>query len=118
MDRLTVEKQTIGEEPDSVTVLSLSGYVDASNVDEFEVQVEQVTDGAGPRRVVVSLQGLEYINSSGLGVLISGNERLSERGAFCLAAVPRKIERIIRLLGFGAVVRMYDTVEEALEQAR
>ncbi|MDP6506469.1 MAG: STAS domain-containing protein [Planctomycetota bacterium] len=113
MDRLQLNREVRGEGDDAILVLSASGYIDASNVDDFETEVEQSIDDHSNPKIVVSLHGVEYINSSGLGVLISASQKLSGAGLFCLAEVPEKVARIIRLLGFGDVVDMYDSVDAA-----
>ena len=115
MERLKIEQEVRGAET-PVLILSTDGYIDASNVDEFEDQMNQAIDDQGHQRIIVSLSGVEYINSSGLGVLISASQRLSDSGFFCLAEVPEKIARIVRLLGFGDVVRIYETVDQAFAQ--
>jgi anti-anti-sigma factor len=114
MERLKIEQEIVGEGEQSVLVLTSNGYIDASNVDEFESQFNDALDGDGRQSVVVSLEGVEYINSSGLGVLISASQKLAADGFFCLAAVPEKIARIVRLLGFGDVVKIFDTVDQAV----
>jgi len=116
MDRLQISRDLKGEGDSAILVLSAKGYIDASNVDEFETEVNVAIDEEGHQRIVVSLAGVEYINSSGLGVLISASQRLSESGFFGLAEVPEKIARIVRLLGFGDVVRIFDSVEAAVTE--
>jgi anti-anti-sigma factor len=114
MERLRIEQKTVGEGEQAVLVLTSNGYIDASNVDEFESQFNRALHDDCRQNVVVSLEGVEYINSSGLGVLISASQKLATDGFFCLAAVPEKIARIVRLLGFGDVVRIFDTVDQAV----
>jgi len=114
MERLKIEQETIGEGERAVLVLTSNGYIDASNVDVFESQFHEALRGDGRQNVVVSLEGVEYINSSGLGVLISASQSLAADGFFCLAAVPEKIARIVRLLGFGDVVKIFETVDQAV----
>tara|TARA_B100001013_G_scaffold228678_1_gene140210 strand:- start:710 stop:1159 length:450 start_codon:yes stop_codon:yes gene_type:complete len=118
MEQLTVNKDLRGEGEQAVLVIGASGYIDASNVDKFEAGVEEAIKDQSNNCIVVSLDGVEYINSSGLGVLISASQRLSEGGGFCLAQVPDKIARIVRLLGFGDVVHIYESVDEAVEMVR
>jgi anti-sigma B factor antagonist len=116
MERLQITRDLKGEGDSAILILSANGYIDASNVDDFETEVNTAIDVQGHQRIVVSLAGVEYINSSGLGVLISASQRLSADGFFGLAEVPEKIARIVRLLGFGDVVRIFDTVERAVAE--
>jgi stage II sporulation protein AA (anti-sigma F factor antagonist) len=115
MDMLDITRKTLGQGDQALLVLRVSGYIDASNVDQFEGAVHRAIDEQGHRRLVVSLQETQYINSSGLGVLISASQKLSGQGYFALAAVPAKIVRIIRLLGFADVVAMYATEDDAFQ---
>ncbi len=61
------------------TVLALSGELDIASVPLLERHLDDaVTTGSG--RVVIDLSHLEFLDSSGLQLLLRTQERLQERG--------------------------------------
>ena len=97
-----------------VTIIELAGQLDAHTASEFERFLENVVRDEGKRRLVLNFQGLEYISSAGLGVLMGLIEEVrSAGGDMKLAAVPEKIYHVLDLLGFPLVFQIFATVPEA-----
>ena len=69
----------------------------------------------GPDGVVLNLQDLEYITSSGVGIIASAftSARRAEK-TFVLAAIPQKVRRVLDICGILDVVQAYDSESEAL----
>ena len=69
---------------------------------------------AGPDRIVLDLSGLEYITSSGVGVVAAAytSARRAEK-RLCLAAVPPKVQRVLDICGVFDAVDHFDTEDEA-----
>jgi len=60
-------------------VLSLSGRLDAESVSEFKKAIAPFLNGEAPQ-LVFDLKGLEFIDSTGLGVLITLLRKLESKG--------------------------------------
>jgi anti-sigma B factor antagonist len=98
----------------SVTVIELSGQLDAHTASEFERFLERVVRDEGKRQLVLDFHGLEYISSAGLGVLMGLIEEVRAiDGDMKLAALPEKIFHVLDLLGFPIVFQIFPTVNEA-----
>ncbi|HZK75404.1 MAG TPA: STAS domain-containing protein [Candidatus Kapabacteria bacterium] len=98
----------------SVTVIELSGQLDAHTAPEFERFLEDVVRDEGKRQLVLDFHGLEYISSAGLGVLMGLIEEVRATGGdMKLAALPEKIFHVLDLLGFPMVFQIFPTVAEA-----
>ncbi len=98
----------------SVTVIELSGQLDAHTASEFERFLERVVRDEGKRQLVLDFHGLEYISSAGLGVLMGLIEEVRAiDGDMKLAALPDKIFHVLDLLGFPIVFQIFPTVKEA-----
>jgi len=70
-------------------------------------------DGEGPG-IVLDLELVEFINSSGLGTLVQVGMRLDGSGRRLALARPNKtVERTLRLVGLDAKMPMFRSVEEA-----
>lgn len=62
-------------------------------------------------RVVVDLSGVEFCDSTGMNVLLSGMKRAKERGgAFELAAPRAAVRRILQVTGLDTVFTVHDAV--------
>jgi anti-sigma B factor antagonist len=98
----------------SVTVIELSGQLDAHTASEFERFLEHIVRDDSKRQLVLDFHGLEYISSAGLGVLMGLIEEVRAIGGdMKLAALPEKIFHVLDLLGFPIVFQIFPTVKEA-----
>ncbi len=70
---------------------------------------------AGTKHVVLDLGGVQFMNSSGLGLLIGGASLLKTAGgALKIARASEKILSLIRITKLGAIFEMYPGVAEAV----
>ncbi len=98
----------------SITIIALSGQLDAHTAPEFERFLEDVVRDDGKRRLVLDFHGMEYISSAGLGVLMGLIEEVRAAGGdMKLAALPEKIYHVLDLLGFPMVFQIFPTIVEA-----
>lgn len=91
------KRKTLGD-----VILELSGELDYSNVVELknEVMAEQE---AG--RVVVDMAGLDFIDSSGIGMLLVLARELSgQNRVFEVINIPESIRESMALIGFFQVM--------------
>jgi anti-sigma B factor antagonist len=109
--RFTVREATPAESP--VTVIELSGQLDAHTAPEFERFLEQRVRGERKMKLILDFHGLEYISSAGLGVLMGLIEEVRAAGGdMKLAALPDKIFHVLDLLGFPMVFEIFQTTAE------
>lgn len=96
------------------TVLQVAGEVDLANRDELrERLLALIADGA--RRLVVDLTGLDFIDSSGLGVLIRVRNVVQEQGGSLTLVVNR--ERILKPFRVLGLADNYFTIVDSVESA-
>lgn len=95
-------------------VVRLAGELDLYNAHAVRQELVRQTDRK-PRRVVIDLGGVTFIDSTGLGVLIEGRSRLDDRDAFVLAAPGLEVRRALEVSGLDRHFAVYDAVEQALE---
>ncbi|KUI25235.1 STAS domain-containing protein [Mycobacterium sp. GA-2829] len=78
-------------------------------------QIHEVVDG-GTARVVVDLGGTEFIDSSGLGALISGLKVARQAGGDLRIAAPtRQVTTVLELTNLNRVLRTYDSADGAFD---
>ena len=100
---------------DGACVLSLVGEIDVYTAPRLkEAIVEQIDDGCV--NIIVDLEGVGFIDSSGLGVLVSGLRRAKERdGAIRLVCTRENVLKIFRITGLDKVFPIFARLEEAVE---
>jgi anti-sigma B factor antagonist len=102
---------------DGAIVLSLAGELDLYNAEEVRGALLDACTGE-PKVLVVDLEGVTFIDSTALGVLIEGRSRMADRSGFRLAAPGLETRRALEVSGLDRHFLVHDTVTEALEAAR
>lgn len=103
---------------DSVPVIELSGEVDAYTSARFREIMLDIIDSEGAS-IVISMVQVEYIDSSGLGALVGGLKRVSERnGKIVIVCDKPQVRKVFEITGLEKVFPIYDTEEAALEAVR
>jgi anti-sigma B factor antagonist len=70
---------------------------------------------SGHRHLVIDLSGVDFVDSSGLGVLIDGTRKTRDAGGDLCIADPRdQVRLLMALTGLERIIRRYPTLEEAL----
>lgn len=94
-----------------IDVLSVRGEVDIATVSELEEKIGSVD---ASHALVVDLTATDFMDSSGLRLLVSSHERFSADGRqFRLAVSPGPIARLLDVTGLLAHLEVHETVEEA-----
>lgn len=97
----------------AVTVVAVTGDVDMSTAPQLEQRLTELADG-GAHSLVVDLSGVEFLDSSALGVLVGVHKRLAaDHGAIKLVCGHPRIERIFAITRLTEVLPIFETVAEA-----
>jgi anti-sigma B factor antagonist len=106
---------TTDQVSDGVAVIALSGEVDLYTAPDVKRELLRVIeDGAGS--VIVDLTQTTFIDSTTLGVLISGVKRLRPSGGRLeLVVSDRNIRKIFEITGLDRVFPIHDDRNSALE---
>jgi anti-sigma B factor antagonist len=99
-------------------VLKPTGDLDVYTVGSLRDAIGQMIDQGTPK-VVVDLDGVPFMDSSGLGALMGGVRRLRESGGDLAIACTREQHlKLFSITGFGEGVSIAPTVEEAAKGFR
>jgi len=100
----------------SAVVVELKGNViGGPEAEEFSKLLHSYLD-EGKKNVVVDLSSVKFMNSSGLGMLISGFTTLKNgSGSFKLARATEKINSLLVITKLITIFENYDSVEEAVK---
>jgi len=109
-----VEYETTTEE---IGVVVLEGEGDVYSAPEFkEVLVGGIEGGA--RRVIVDLSQVTFIDSTALGVLVSGAKRVRPRnGNLDIVCTDENIIRIFEITGLDRIFGIFPSRGEAIKAA-
>lgn len=98
-------------------VIALSGELDLYSCPEFKDELLRVI-AEGARLIVVDLAATTFIDSTALGVLLRGVQRLGETsdGRLSVACDDPNICKVFEVTGLDRVFSVYASREEALAQ--
>ena len=84
------------------------------DLESAPAMTEELRARLGPRPLVVDLAGIEFMDSSGLGVLVGAHKEAAARGGALLLAAPGpRVHRIFKITKLHKVFALYETVDEA-----
>ena len=98
-----------------VAVIILKGEVDAYTCARLrEAMIEAIEDGGA--NLVVDMKNVEYIDSSGLGTLVGGLKRVSERqGTIAVVCTNPQIRKVFDITGLVKVFPIYGSEDDAVK---
>lgn len=101
---------------DGAVIVSLTGELDLYNAEEVRrALLDTLADG--PELLVVDLEGVTFIDSTALGVLIEARSRMNDRTGFRLAAPGLEVRRALEVSGLDRHFVVHDTVADAVGSA-
>lgn len=102
------------EDRGTACTVALVGEVDVYTSPKLKQELSQIIDD-GCLDIIVDLDGLDFIDSSGLGVLVSSLRTVKELGGTIrLVCSKNGILKIFRITGLDKVFPVFATVEEAV----
>jgi anti-sigma B factor antagonist len=109
------KKHTIRDEG-KVTILELNGKVMGDTDDTALFNLVYELAEQDKVNVVIDLCNVEWMNSKGLGICISGATTFRNRGGdLKLACVSEKVESLLSKTRMFAVFEVFKTVDEAVK---
>lgn len=96
------------------TVVEVAGEVDVYTAPKLrEVFIDLVAQGT--YHIVVDMERVEFLDSTGLGVLVGGLKRVrAHDGTLRLVCTQDRILKIFRVTGLTKVFPLHRTVDEAV----
>jgi anti-sigma B factor antagonist len=101
------------ERNDGATVVRLAGELDLYNAQTVRETLIACCEET-PARLVVDLSGVNFIDSTALGVLIEARTRMTNRRSFLLAAPGLETRRALEISGLDKHFAVHESLDEAL----
>jgi len=110
MADLVIDTRMVGDKP----VLDLSGEVDSYNSPRLREKMLALIE-AGTPNLIVNMTGVDYIDSTGLGTLVAGLKRATEKGGSIRLVCPNEqINKVFTITGLVKVFPIFDDEAAAI----
>jgi len=94
-------------------LLNISGRLNVVSAQKLKTKLKQLVDGR-KTELILDMNGVDFIDSSGLSSLVSGLKITRERGGWLkLACVNSQVASIFKVTMLDKVFELYASVEEA-----
>ena len=96
------------------TVVAPTGRLDVAGAPALKDAISEVVQTGSPR-VVIDMEGVSFVDSTGLGSVIAALKQIrNSQGVLRLAAPNQQVRVVLELTTLDLVFPYYATVEEAL----
>ena len=106
--------QIVKREIESVTILDVKGEIDLYNAPEIRDEINRLIE-ADRVRLIINLDDVSYIDSSGIGALISGLSNLKKKnGGLKIINVNGSVRKVFELTKLTTFFEIHNTEQAAL----
>jgi anti-sigma B factor antagonist len=103
---------------DNTPVVSVSGRIDATTSKDLEAILSGLID-QNKSEIVIDLQGVTYISSIGLRVLLAAQKKVrAKNGSLILVSLQPFVREVFEMTGFTRLFPIYSHQSEALGDMR
>ena len=103
----------VDESHSPYTVLAVKGEVDVYTAPRLREKLVELAS-QGKYQIIVDLEGVDFLDSTGLGVLVGGLKRLrSHDGDLGLVCTQNRILKVFEITGLTKVFEIRDSVAAA-----
>src|SRR5215469_6317397 len=100
---------------DGIEIVDVEGEIDVYTAPRLrELLIDLVNNGN--HQIVVNMEKVEFLDSTGLGVLVGGLKRVrAHDGSLDLVCTQERILKIFRITGLTKVFGIHNSVDEAIK---
>ncbi|WP_409978166.1 anti-sigma F factor antagonist [Anoxybacteroides tepidamans] len=99
-----------------VLLVRLSGELDHHTAEELREKVTATLEKEGIRHIVLNLEQLMFMDSSGLGVILGRYKQIKNLGGeMIVCAVSPAVKRLFDMSGLFKIIRLEDDEQFALQ---
>lgn len=99
-----------------ILIVKIDGELDVCGANEFRTYVDEALDMTEAKHILLDMQDVGFIDSSGVGAILGRYKRIAQNGGklFVVNLEPHS-KRIFELAGLLKVLTVYQSEEQALE---
>lgn len=98
----------------ALVVMVQERRLEAANATYFKSALVDFMNG-GATRIILDLSKVEFIDSSGLGSIVSILKTLGDEGELILCGINKPVMSLFRLTRLDRIFRIFPTADEAVE---
>lgn len=87
---------------DNTLTLVIEGRLDTITAPELEKVITEETEGIN--ELILDMNGVEYISSAGLRVLLSAQKKMNKQGSMKLKGVCDAVMEVFEMTGFADIL--------------
>ena len=96
------------------TVIGVSGELDLASSPALEEELDRVA-ASDSEMLIIDLRGLDFMDSTGLSVLVRAHQRAEEQGRqLAMVKGPQQVQRLLSLTGVADRLTLVDRPEDLL----
>ena len=97
------------------TIVAVGGEIDVYTAPKLRDKITELV-AAGNYDILVDMEEVEFLDSTGLGVLVGGLKKVrAHDGSLELVCNQDRLLKIFRITGLDSVFDIYDTVDAATD---
>ncbi len=98
-------------EEDGRAIVAVGGEIDVYTAPRLRDQITELVS-AGSYKIVIDLEAVEFLDSTGLGVLVGGLKKVrAHDGSLELICSQERLLKIFRITGLAKVFVIHDSVD-------
>ncbi len=111
--------QINAEEIDGIVILKISGKImGGPEAGQLNDKIHELID-AGKMHLLIDMEGLELMNSSGLGIFISAvNTLKNNQGKLVMVNVPPRIQQLFKMTRLINIFQIVNDSKQAIEMLK
>lgn len=101
-------------ETGDVTVVAISGEIDVYTAPKLRDTLTELV-GSGAYRLIIDMDSVEFLDSTGLGVLVGGLKKVrAHDGSMDIVCSQERLLKIFTITGLSKVFNIHDSQDAAL----
>jgi stage II sporulation protein AA (anti-sigma F factor antagonist) len=105
------------EQHDGVFVIAVEGELDMNTATDLERELEGPLSAA-QSPLLIDLSSCEFIDSTGIALIVRSWQALDGNGRFALCGVGHQVKRVLDITGLEETIPTHSSREQALERLR
>lgn len=98
-----------------VLIVRITGELDMHVANQFRDTIDQCLEQSGLNDIVINLEEVPFIDSSGIGVILGRYKKVAHLGGkVSLVGVQSAVEKILLLSGILGIMKLYENENKAL----
>lgn len=101
---------------DGTLITHIEGELDHHAAEEIRTEIDRKIDQQGIKNLLFDLKGMNFMDSSGIGLVIGRYKRVNKIGGqVAVIHMNKRIERIFKMSGLLQLVKAFDSKQQAID---